>query len=94
MQVGSRVIARAHNEMDLFFDAVGLLAIETDLIPPHIDPNQTPKYVFSRAQIGGAHLWVDKYITGSVWISDELAQAMRDAGLTGVKLDKAPLETI
>ena len=67
---------------------------ETDLIPPHIDPNQTPKYVFSRAQIGGAHLWVDKYITGSVWISDELADVMRGAALTGVKLGEIGAETV
>jgi hypothetical protein len=67
---------------------------ETDLIPAHIDPNATPKFVFSCAQIGGAHMWVDKYIDGSKWISDELAQAIKDGGFTGVKLGETGAETI
>jgi len=67
---------------------------EIDLIPDHIDPNETPKYVFNRVQIGHAHMWVDKYIDGSKWISDELAQALKAGSFTGLKLSENGLETI
>lgn len=65
-----------------------------DLIPAHIDPSVTPKYVFSRAKIGVTHLWVDKYIDESNWISDDLANEIRDKGLTGIKLGESAAETI
>lgn len=41
---------------------------ESNLIPAHIDPNTAAKYVFNLEQIGSSNLWVDKYISGSVWI--------------------------
>lgn len=64
------------------------------LVPPQIDPKKKPEFVFSKKQIGGAHLWVDKYIAGSRWISDALAKAIKDRDFTGLKLDNAAPEAI
>lgn len=57
-------------------------------IPPHIPHNATSEFVFNRAQIGTHNLWCDKFLSGIVWLSDELAQAIRDSDLTGVNLDE------
>jgi hypothetical protein len=57
-------------------------------IPPHIPHDATSEFVFNRAQIGTHHLWCDKFLSGIVWLSDELAQAIRDSDLTGVNLDE------
>ena len=66
---------------------------KANLIPPGFDFALEPKYVFSQSKIHGCHIWVDKHIDGAILISDELAQEIREEGLTGLKLANAPLET-
>lgn len=67
------------------FDLV--VAGKADLVPPHLPYDTQSKYVFNRGQIGAHHMWCDKFGLGGAWISDELANAIRDAGLTGVNLN-------
>jgi hypothetical protein len=62
---------------------------KSDLIPPHLPHDAKSEFVFNRAQIGAVHLWCDKFFGGVLWLSDELAQAIRDSDLTGVNLDEA-----
>lgn len=58
-------------------------------IPPHIDPSQPSKKVFSLKAIGATHMWVDKH-TGFAegYISDAIAEAFAEAGLTGIRPEK------
>lgn len=59
-------------------------------IPQNVDPNAPPKMVFNLAQVGNAHIWHDKHLSsGSRWISDRMAQAFLDAGLTGIEPGQA-----
>jgi hypothetical protein len=44
------------------------------------------RFVFSRAKIGRHHLWIDKFGIRGPWLSDELALALRESGLTGLDL--------
>jgi hypothetical protein len=58
-------------------------------IPAHIDPNATPRIVFDLSAIGASHIWVDKHIgNASGFVSELVAAALRDAGMTGVRLTK------
>jgi hypothetical protein len=61
---------------------------EQDLIPPHLTPKTNSKFVFSLAKIGKMHLWCDKFMMGGggPWLSDILADAIVEAGLTGIQL--------
>jgi hypothetical protein len=62
---------------------------QIDQIPPHLKPDTESKLVFSRAKIGGRHMWVDKHLlVGPAWISDELATALTAANLTGLDLNR------
>lgn len=47
-----------------------------------------PKMYFSRKQIGDRHLWFDKHSIYGPYISDELADALASASLTGVKVER------
>ena len=59
-------------------------------IPPHIDPEQKARLVFNLAQIGNRHMWYDPLLNrGSVFLSDRMAQAFQDAGLTGIEWSKS-----
>lgn len=59
-------------------------------IPPHLDPDQPSKMVFSLSQIGSAQMWHDKFLgSGSRWISDRMADALTSAMLTGIAPAKA-----
>lgn len=61
-----------------------------ELQPPGYDPNAESKLVFSLSQINNAHVWCDKHLSGgSVFISDQLADAITAASLTGVKPTQA-----
>lgn len=61
-------------------------------IPPNKNPNLPSKLVLSREKIGAAHLWVDsRSAGGATFMSDKLAEAVRDKGFTGLK--PAPVET-
>lgn len=59
-----------------------------DLIPAHLPHDTQSTCVFNRAQIGAHHMWCDKLGLSGIWLSDELASAIRDAGLTGVDLSE------
>jgi hypothetical protein len=59
---------------------------EQNLIPPHLSPETSSKYVFSLAKIGKLHLWHDKYLSGGIWMSNSLAEAIAAASFTGIKL--------
>lgn len=50
------------------------------------------KFVFSRAAIGGAHMWRDPFIVGSTLCSQALGEAFAEAKLTGLYLQ--PLDEI
>lgn len=64
-------------------------------IPPHIDPETESKFVFNLAQIGGAHAWRDKHMDGgSIWLSRALGDALKAAGLTGIRLSETGMETV
>jgi hypothetical protein len=54
----------------------------------YLDGDQTKKLVFSRAQIGNSHAWMDKFIVASsgVWISEALKRQLEAAGVTGMSL--------
>lgn len=61
-------------------------------VPPILPGNKSyrptfsssDKRVFNRTQIGGAHFWCDMRQIG-FWMSDEVAQAIFESSLTGVK---------
>lgn len=46
------------------------------------------KLAFRPEVVGGRHIWVDKYLTNRVFISDEMRAAMMAAGLTGVSTSR------
>ena len=55
---------------------------------PNFDPNVKGKFVFNSAQIGEHHLWYDKHSIYGPYLSDELADALTAAGITGIDLRK------
>jgi len=60
---------------------------EKDKIPSHIDPAKPGRFVFKKSRIGGAHIWRDKHMNlGGIFISDAFAAALRNSGLTGLRL--------
>lgn len=65
-----------------------------DEIPPGYDTTQPSRLVFNRAQIGGAHLWVDRHLSSGIWVSDEFDAACDAAGLTGRKAERKWQETV
>lgn len=67
---------------------------EFDLLPPGYDTTQPLRLVFNRAQIGGAHLWVDRHLSSGIWVSDEFDAAYHAAGLTGRKAERKWQETV
>ena len=58
--------------------------------PADFDPNAEPAIFFDASRIEGYHMWIDKHLrmTEPV-VSDEMAAAIADAGLTGVELPQA-----
>ena len=60
----------------------------------YFDNDPSKKLVFSRAQIGDHHAWIDKFIipSGGVWISNLLKQRLESAGVTGMCL--APCDEV
>lgn len=66
-----------------------------EAIPPHIDPTQPAKMVFNLKAIGNRHIWSDKHIGGAgYFISDKMADAFREVGLTGLQLDQSQAEAV
>ncbi|WBH16879.1 imm11 family protein [Sphingomonas radiodurans] len=59
-------------------------------IPEGFDLSVVPKLVFSRKKIGNAHVWQDKHLSGvGAFLSEELAEALIAARVTGIKPSKA-----
>ena len=65
-----------------------LRASHPEDIPFGTDLKQPSRLVFSESQIGDRHAWVDPFLTESPHVSDRLAQAIKEAALTGVALSK------
>lgn len=63
-------------------------------LPPNADPTKPSKYVFNRRQIGDRHIWRDKHIGNSVWLSDQAAARFKSEGLTGVRFSENGMETV
>lgn len=89
--VGNRIDGLDHDKTTLIlvqgkiWRPAADLVNRPELIPPGSDVRAEPKIVFSTYKIGRAHIWCDKHLSGgSVFISDELAEAILTAGLTGV----------
>lgn len=67
------------------------------LLPPGTDVTAEPRLVFNLGQIGGAHLWRDRYVGGGgKGTAPFMSQAMRDhlqaRGLTGIDYDAGQVE--
>lgn len=61
--------------------------LKDDELPPGTDRNLPAKLAFNSKQIGGAHFWRDKYLTGRpVYCSEQAAAEIDMAELTGVEL--------
>lgn len=63
-------------------------------LPNHIDVSKPAKIVFNLQAIGDHHIWVDKHITSSIWISSKAADLFRSEGLTGLRLSESGMETV
>lgn len=63
-------------------------------VPTGVDPLVPPKLVFSLTQIGGAHVWHDKHMSSGEIISDQLANAILAAGMTGLRLSESKMECV
>jgi hypothetical protein len=68
---------------------VGDLVRRGQEVPPGKDPSQPARLIISADRVGSAHLWVEKHLSGgSTFISDELENEIRVAGLTGINPGK------
>ena len=64
--------------------------LSDDELPPGYDRSTEARTVFNVSQIGGAHFWRDKYLLpGGLYCSDEAAEQIQEAGLTGITMIKA-----
>lgn len=61
-----------------------LARIKPDLVPAGADLNAPVRLVYSVAQAGDAHLWVDRHVPGTLFMSQALVTAFDAAGLTGL----------
>ena len=69
-----------------------LLDIKPDLVPPGTDLDEPPRQLFNLSQIGDAHLWRDRHISVTPFVSTALAEAIMSSGLTG--FGGGPQETV
>lgn len=51
---------------------------------------ETGTWVFNKNQIGNHHIWWDKYIYKGLYVSDELRNALVEAGVTGLLFTEQP----
>ena len=64
-------------------------------LPPGCDASVPAKMVFNNAQIGDTQFWCDKHlISGGPFISDKVAAALKEPGLTGLRLSENGVETV
>ena len=55
-----------------------------ELVPLDADLEAEPNQVFSLSRIGGAHIWRDKHIADSMYVSDAFVETFYEEGLTGL----------
>lgn len=81
-------VDRAHTNMILsphyWRAAKDVARRKPELVPPNTDLDAAPRIVFSLSQIGNAHVWRDKHIADSLYMSDALVEAFHAEGLTGL----------
>lgn len=65
-----------------------------DEIPIGYDVDQPSELVFNKTQIGDAHLWVDRHLTGGILVSDEFDRAYVAGALTGRREARGWMETV
>lgn len=69
-----------------------------DLVPPGADLTAAPKLVFNLSQIGGAHMWYDRYLAGGKGSPPFISQSMHDHlqanGMTGIVYDAGQVEAV
>lgn len=82
-------VDRQHSNFVLYRNLLWLTAKHAqrrapELLSSEIDVNAEPQMVFNLSQIGGAHLWYDKFIGDRAFVSDGFVQAFYEAGLKGL----------
>lgn len=61
--------------------------LSEDELPVGTDRSRQATIVFNSQQIGAAHFWRDKYLSGGgLYCSDRAANLIREAALTGIEL--------
>jgi hypothetical protein len=65
-----------------------------DEIPPGFDPTIPPRLVFSLRRIGRCHLWRDPHLRIGPFVSEALAAALIDSGMTGVDLNAGTFQAL
>jgi hypothetical protein len=63
-------------------------------IPDYADPKKPSKLVFNVESVGDHHVWRDKRLDSGPWISDKMADALKRAALTGLRLDEDKAEQV
>jgi hypothetical protein len=63
-----------------------------DEIPAGFDASVAPHLVFNLRQIGRSHLWRDKHLKQGPFISETLAAAFRESGMTGLSFESGGVE--
>jgi hypothetical protein len=99
--VGNRIDSLDHEKTTMvlrkgrIWTPVRDLVRDGEPLPPGVDPDTLSKMVFNRSQIGSAHMWCDKHLSiGGPYISDELANALKQSGFTGLALSEHGVETV
>ena len=60
-----------------------LLDINPELVPPGTNLDEPVVKLFNLSQIGDAHLWRDRHISVTPFVSTALAEAIKSSGLLG-----------
>lgn len=59
-------------------------------LPPRLDVTKyPPRLMWHRSAVGDRHIWIDKRLRNRVVASDDLYQAMKDAGITGFQAQES-----
>jgi hypothetical protein len=65
-----------------------------DEIPAGFDASVAPHLVFNLHQIGRSHLWRDKHLKQGPFLSEALATALRESGMTGLSFEGSGFEAV
>jgi hypothetical protein len=63
-------------------------------LPNGVDSKKPSRLVFNFAAIGEHHIWRDKHLDSGPWISDKMADALKRAALTGLRLEEDKAEQV